>query len=81
MGSIEYREIPQLTPLERIAPKGYVRYIFLFHLGKDYNINKVSRVLQIGYETLAREIPEVACECIPDTDIQKKGVMRYRKIE
>ncbi|GFF75243.1 shikimate O-hydroxycinnamoyltransferase [Aspergillus udagawae] len=81
MGSIEYREIPQLTPLERIAPKGYVRYIFLFHLGKDYNINKVSQVLQIGYETLAREIPEVACECIPDTDIQKKGVMRYRKIE
>ncbi|GIK00978.1 hypothetical protein Aspvir_005008 [Aspergillus viridinutans] len=80
MGSIEYREIPQLTPLERIAPKGYVRYIFLFHLGNDYNIHKISQVLQPGYETLAREIPEVACECIPDTDIQKKGVMKYRKI-
>ncbi|KAF7175196.1 hypothetical protein CNMCM7691_006600 [Aspergillus felis] len=81
MGSIEYREIPQLTSLERIAPKGYVRYIFLFQLGNNYNIDKVSRALQIGYETLAQEIPEVACECIPDTYIQKKGVMRYRKIE
>lgn len=82
MGSIEYKNIPQLTPLERIAPKGYVRYIFPFHLGNDYSIDKVSQILQTGYETLARHIPEVACECVPDTEIQKKkGVVRYRRIE
>lgn len=81
MGSIDYREIPQLTPLERIAPKGYVRYIFPFQLGKVYNIDEVTQVLQSGYETLAREMPELACECIPDTDIQKKGVVGYRTLE
>ena len=82
MGSIEYRDIPQLTPLEWIAPNGYVCYIFPFHLGNDYSIDKVAQILQNGYETLGRQIPEVACECVPDTEIQKKkGVVRYRRIE
>ncbi|KAL5337378.1 hypothetical protein BJX70DRAFT_409280 [Aspergillus crustosus] len=75
------REIPELTPLERIAPKGYVRYIFPFQLGPNNDLNNISQILQAGYETLAAEIPEVSCECIPDTASPKAGVVKYRKVE
>jgi hypothetical protein len=81
MGSIQYKELPQLTPLDRLAPKAYVRYIFPFYLGDDYNIDQVVRVLQTGYDILAWEVPEIACECIPDTDSGKKGALKYRRIE
>ena len=50
MGSIsEFDQVPTLTSIERIGPKGYVRYIFPFQLDDDYDIDEVSRMLRAAY--------------------------------
>lgn len=85
MGSVkvmpETREVFQLTQLERIGPKGYLRYIFPFQLEANYEIDEVERILQVGYDALCRRIPEVACEAIPDTNTTQKGVMKFQLLE
>ncbi|KAJ5984564.1 hypothetical protein N7481_006663 [Penicillium waksmanii] len=85
MGSIttisDTREVFQLTQLERIGPKGYLRYVFPFELAANYDIDEVARVLKAGYDALSQRIPEVACEAIPDTDTTQKGVMKFQLME
>mgnify|MGYP002718826491 FL=1 len=72
------RAIPELTALERIGPKGYLRYVFPFQLQKDYDLGEVARVLQAGYQGLIQRIPEVACEAVPDTNSKQKGVLKFQ---
>ncbi|KAJ5563931.1 Transferase [Penicillium frequentans] len=80
MGSIAVDQgLPQLTALERIGPKGYLRYIFPFQLENDYDITEVTRVLQAGYDALCAKLPEVACEAVPDTESKQAGVLKYAK--
>ncbi|KAL4882849.1 transferase family-domain-containing protein [Aspergillus karnatakaensis] len=67
-----------LTALERIGPKGYLRYVFPFQLPEDYDLDEVARVLQAGYDALADRIPEVGSEAVPDTAWRQKGVMKYQ---
>ncbi|KAI9373481.1 transferase family-domain-containing protein [Aspergillus egyptiacus] len=71
----------KLTALERIGPKGYLRYVFPFQLQDSYDLDQVARVIQAGYEGLTRRIPEVACEAVPDTDSPQKGVLKFQKQE
>ncbi|KAL4913545.1 hypothetical protein BDW62DRAFT_214113 [Aspergillus aurantiobrunneus] len=59
-------QLHKLTALKRIEPKGYLRYVFLFQLQDNYDLNQVARIIQAGYEALTDRIPEVACEAIPD---------------
>lgn len=73
-----YQPIHELTALERIGPKGYLRYIFPFPLQENYDLDEVARVLQIGYQVLTYRIPEVACEAVPDHDSKQKGVMKLQ---
>ncbi|KAL4936956.1 hypothetical protein BDV06DRAFT_232905 [Aspergillus oleicola] len=70
-----------LTALERIGPKGYLRYVFPFQLQDNYDLEDVSRVLQVGYEALKKRIGEVGCEAVPDTDSKQAGVMKFQKLE
>jgi hypothetical protein len=80
MGSIgDNQPIHELTALERIGPKGYLRYVFPFPLQDDYDLNEVARVLQAGYQVLTQRIPEVACEAVPDPKSSQKGVMRLQR--
>ncbi|KAJ5738129.1 hypothetical protein N7493_001284 [Penicillium malachiteum] len=80
MGSIASNKgPPQLTALERIGPKGYVRYLFPFQLEEDYDIDHVARILRAGYDALRVRLPEVACEAVPDIDCEQAGVMKYAK--
>ncbi|KAJ5781988.1 uncharacterized protein N7518_010471 [Penicillium psychrosexuale] len=81
MSSVNNQPIPELTVLERIGPKGYLRYIFPFHLQEEYDLDEATRVLQAGYQALTQRIPEVACEAVPDGSSKQKGVMRFRKLE
>lgn len=82
MGSIvDSPAIPKLTALERIGPKGYVRYVFPFQLQENYSLDEVARVLQAGYEDLMLRMPEVACEAVPDTHSKQKGVMKYQRLQ
>ncbi|KAJ5823776.1 Transferase [Penicillium robsamsonii] len=80
MGSIMSEQpIPELTALERIGPKGYLRYIFPFQLQEDYDLDEVIGVLQAGYQDLIQRIPEVGCEAVPDVSLKQRGVMKLQK--
>ncbi|KAF4760295.1 hypothetical protein N7455_012731 [Penicillium solitum] len=80
MGSIvNDQPIPRLTALERIGPKGYLRYIFPFQLEEEYDLDEVFRILQAGYQVLSQRIPEVACEAVLDGHSEQRGVMRLQE--
>ncbi|PLB40383.1 transferase family-domain-containing protein [Aspergillus candidus] len=78
MGSIG--EVPALTALERIGPKGYLRYVFPFRLADDYQIDEVARVLRTGYQALEQRLPVVGCELIPDEDVKQGGVVKLQRL-
>lgn len=82
MGSISNNNnsIPPLTPLERIGPKGYLRYVFPFQLAENYNLDEVSTILKTGYNALKQRIPVVACEAVPDTDSEQAGVLKLQRL-
>ncbi|RDW67450.1 uncharacterized protein DSM5745_09316 [Aspergillus mulundensis] len=70
--------IPKLTALERIGPKGYLRYVFPFQLADNYDLEQVARVIQSGYEALTRRIPVVGSEAVPDQTWHQAGVMKLQ---
>lgn len=84
-------ELPVLTHLERVGPKGWLRYVFPFELPDNYDIDEVSRVLRVGYDAAAERLPVMACEAVPDTEAKRtyqthhkllnyKVVMKYTQI-
>jgi hypothetical protein len=80
MGSIvDTQPIHELTALERIGPKGYLRYIFPFQLEEGYDVDEVSQALCSGYKALTERIPEVACEAVLNTEWKQRGVMKLQK--
>ncbi|PYH45563.1 uncharacterized protein BP01DRAFT_44007 [Aspergillus saccharolyticus JOP 1030-1] len=80
MGSIAPQNpVLELTALELIGPKGYLRYVFPFQLQEDYDLSEVATALQTGYEALAARIPVVACEAVPDLDTRQKGAMKFQR--
>ncbi|KAJ5544449.1 Transferase [Penicillium sp. DV-2018c] len=82
MGSLgNDQPIPQLTHLERIGPKGWLRYIFPFQLQENYDLDEVARVLQAGYRGLLRRLPLAACEAVPDLESKQRGVMKCQRRE
>lgn len=64
-------KLMEQTHLERIGPKGWLRYVFLFELPEDYDINEVSKVLRAGYYAAAERLPVMICEAVPDTEAQR----------
>lgn len=81
MGSIqETSTIPTLTPLERIGPKGYIRYVFLFPLADDYSIEEVASVLKAGYNVTKQRLSVLTCEAVPDVDSKQAGVLKLQRM-
>ncbi|KAL1982376.1 hypothetical protein VTN96DRAFT_1407 [Rasamsonia emersonii] len=81
MGSVQgFSKIPTLTPLERIGPKGYLRYVFPFQLSEDYDISKVASVLKAGYDAAKQRISVLACEAVPDADSKQAGVLKLQRL-
>ncbi|KAF9890781.1 hypothetical protein FE257_005351 [Aspergillus nanangensis] len=72
-------EVPRLIALEQIAPKGYLRYIFLFPLPDQYDLNEVADVVKAGYSSLKQRIPFVGCEAIPDADSKQPGFIKLQR--
>ncbi|EFX06189.1 trichothecene 3-o-acetyltransferase [Grosmannia clavigera kw1407] len=68
-------KILSLTALERVGPKGYLRYVFPFELPENYDMAEVARVLQSGYNGLIQKIAVVGCEAVPDNTTKQAGVM------
>lgn len=74
MGSVAINPgVPKLTHLERIGPKGYLRYVFPFELPKDYDDKEVARVLRDGYAAAKARLPVMACEAVPDLECKRKS--------
>ncbi|KAL0932082.1 enoyl- hydratase isomerase family [Colletotrichum truncatum] len=81
MGSSSgWTEIPGLTPLERIGPKGYIRYIFPFQLPEDYDIEKTVSILREGYEAAQRRIAVMDCEAVPDVNARQGGILKLQRL-
>lgn len=78
MGSLP--EVPELTHLERIGPKGYLRYVFPFQLDDGYDIDHVSRVLKSGFDAAKSRLPAMDCEAVPDEHCKQAGVLRLKRI-
>ena len=73
-------DLPALTPIERIGPKSYPRYLFPFELPDNYDINEVARILEAGLKAAQKRLPVMACEAVPDTQAKQAGVMKLKKI-
>lgn len=81
MGSVQYPcDVPTLTPLERIGPKGYLRYIFLFQLPEGYDMDEVVSVLKTGYSAAKNQISVLACEAVPDAGSKQAGVLKLQRL-
>lgn len=65
-------QLLELTHLERIGPKGWLRYIFPFQLAENYDIDEVTRVLRSGYEATCRRLPVMGCEAVADIDANRE---------
>ncbi|KAL4897020.1 transferase family-domain-containing protein [Aspergillus ambiguus] len=78
---VNSNEVPSLTALERIGPKGYLRYVFLFQLPEEYDLRKISDTLKQGYTALKQCFPVVGCEAIPDKDSKQAGVLKLQMLE
>ncbi|KAJ9133262.1 Enoyl-hydratase isomerase family [Pleurostoma richardsiae] len=82
MGSLQgLHEIPPLTALERIGPKGYLRYVFPFELPDNYDINEASRVLKAGYDAVKKRMSPVGCEAVPDSASKQAGVLKLQRLD
>lgn len=75
------RDIPTLTSLERIGPKGYLRYVFLFQLSENYDLERVVDVLKAGYNTAKNRISVIGCEAVPDADSKQAGVLKLQRLQ
>jgi hypothetical protein len=74
-------DIPSLTPLERIGPKGFMPYVFPFELPEDYDPEEVTQVLRAGgYHASSQKLPLLVCEAVTDTSSKKAGVMKPQPI-
>lgn len=81
MGSISgFTEIPDLTPLERIGPKGYLRYVFPFQLPDDYDLEQAASALRAGYEAAQQRIAVLGCEAVPNPDSKQAGVLKLQRL-
>ncbi|GAD96243.1 hypothetical protein AN9265.2 [Paecilomyces variotii No. 5] len=75
------RDVPTLTPLERIGPKGYLRYVFLFQLPENYDLDRVVNSLKTGYHAAENRISVMGCEAVPDADSKQAGVLKLQKLK
>lgn len=81
MGSISAPEIPALTPLERIGPKGFLQYVFPFELPEGYDPEQITSILKTGYKAASQRLPVIACEAVPDPAAKQAGVMKLQHID
>lgn len=81
MGSLDpFPQIPPLTPLERIGPKGYLRYVFTSPLPEAYDIDNVSSALKGGFDTAKQRIGVMGSEALPDPDAIQSGVFKFQRL-
>ncbi|CAN8101892.1 unnamed protein product [Discula destructiva] len=68
------------THLERVGPKGFIRYVFLFKLSEDYNLKEISRIYQDGYNATKKRVPAMNSEAVPGPEFEQVGVLKTQEI-
>lgn len=81
MASPSVPDPPALTPLEKIGPKGWLRYVFPFQLSDGQDIDEVARILRAGYEAAKYRLPVLGCEAVPDLQSKQAGVLKLKWID
>ncbi|KAI8298130.1 Acyltransferase easC [Colletotrichum sp. SAR11_240] len=72
--------IPQLTPLEQISPRGWVRYLFPFQLPQDYDPEAITDIFRRSLQATKDRFPTLACEAVPDPDAKQANALKLQKI-
>ncbi|KAJ5010476.1 Acyltransferase easC [Colletotrichum sp. SAR 10_99] len=72
--------IPQLTPLEQISPRGWVRYLFPFQLPQDYDPEAITDIFRRSLQATKDRFPTLACEAVPDPDARQANALKLQKI-
>ncbi|KAF4778552.1 hypothetical protein HER10_EVM0006847 [Colletotrichum scovillei] len=84
MGSVPDRHIlsgiPQLTPLEQISPRGWVRYLFPFRLSENYDPQVIARILRQSLSATKERFPTLACEALPDPEARQANAIKLQAI-
>ncbi|PSR82754.1 transferase family-domain-containing protein [Coniella lustricola] len=68
------------THLERIGPKGWLRYVFPFQLEEEYNIDEISRIFKDGFDSAKKRLPAMGCEAVPAPELSQIGVLKLQQI-
>ncbi|KAI8179302.1 hypothetical protein KHU50_003047 [Colletotrichum sp. SAR 10_65] len=84
MGSLPeaytFQGIPQLTPLEQISPRGWVRYLFPFQLPEDYDPEAITDIFRRSLQATKNRFPTLACEALPDPDARQANALKLQRI-
>ncbi|KAF6808617.1 enoyl- hydratase isomerase family [Colletotrichum plurivorum] len=84
MGSLpdarSHSGIPQLTPLEQISPRGWVRYLFPFELPENYDPEAITEIFRKSLQATKERFPTLACEAIPDPDARQANALKLQLI-
>ena len=59
------------THLERIGPKGWLRYVFPFQLDDNYDIDHVSRIFRAGFDAAKQRLPAMGSEAVPAPETKR----------
>ncbi|KAF4957000.1 hypothetical protein FGADI_3412 [Fusarium gaditjirri] len=72
--------VPELTAIERVGPRGYLRYVFPIRLNDEYDLDEVFEVLKGGYKAACQRIGVMASEAVPDLDAKQANVLKLQKL-
>ncbi|KAF4335776.1 enoyl hydratase isomerase family [Fusarium beomiforme] len=73
-------DVPQLTALERVGPRGYLRYVFPMRLADSYDLDEAFEVLKGGYKAACQRIGVMASEAVPNLEAKQANVLQLQKL-
>lgn len=73
-------DVPDLTVLEGVGPRGYLRYVFPMRLAENYDREEVLKVLQDSYKAACHRIGVLASEAVPDCDAKQANLLKLQRL-
>ncbi|KAF5026997.1 hypothetical protein F66182_871 [Fusarium sp. NRRL 66182] len=73
-------DVPELTAVERVGPRGYLRCVFPMRLADDYDLDEVFNLLKSGYKAASQRIGVLASEAVPDLDAKQANLLKLQRL-
>ncbi|KAJ4249829.1 hypothetical protein NW762_012172 [Fusarium torreyae] len=73
-------DVPELTALERVGPRGYLRYVFPMRLDDGYDLEQIADVLKNGYKAACQRIGVMSSEAVPDPDAKQANCLKLQSL-